>query len=68
MSITGVPGGPPTRNGVPLTDLNAGIYAAFGVMSAYVNRLKTGEGQHVDTSLLEGGIAYTIWESAIYLS
>ena len=68
MSITGVPGGPPTRNGVPLADLNAGIYAAFGVLSAYVNRLKTGEGQHVDTSLLVGGIAFTIWESAIFFA
>ena len=68
MSITGVAGGPPMRNGPPITDLNAGIYAAFGVMNAYVSRLKTGVGQHVDASLLEAGIAYTIWESAIYFA
>lgn len=68
MSITGVAGGSPMRNGPPITDLNAGIYAAFGVMNAYVSRLKTGLGQHVDTSLLETGIAYTIWESAIFFA
>ena len=68
MSLTGFPGGPPARNGVPITDLNAGLYAAYGVMCAYVYRLKTGHGQHVDTSLLEAGIGYTIWESAIFFA
>jgi len=68
MSLTGMPGGPPLRNGVPITDLNAGIYAAYGILSAYVHRLKTGRGQHVDTSLVEAGLAYTIWESAIYFA
>ena len=68
MSITGYPGEPPARNGVPITDLNAGIYAAYGVLCAYVERLKTGKGQQVDTSLLEAGIGYTIWESAVYFA
>ena len=68
MSITGVPGGLPMRHGVPVTDLAAGIYGAFGILAAYINRLSTGEGQHVETSLLESGIAYTIWESAIYFA
>ena len=68
MSITGVPGGLPMRHGVPVTDLAAGIYGAFGILAAYINRLRTGEGQHVETSLLESGIAYTIWESAIYFA
>ena len=68
MSLTGVPGGPPMRNGVPITDLNAGIYAAYGVLAAYISRLRTGKGQHVETSLLEAGLAYTIWESAIFFA
>ncbi len=66
MSVTGHPGGPPTKIGVPITDLNAGMYAAYGVLSAYVSRLRTGEGQQVDTSLLEAGIAYTFGESAVF--
>ncbi len=68
MSVTGHPGSPPTKIGVPVCDLNAGMFAAIGILTAYINRLKTGKGQHVDTSLLEGGIAYTFWESAMYFA
>ena len=68
MSVTGHPDSPPTKIGVPVCDLNAGMFAALGILTAYINRLKTGEGQHVDTSLLEGGIAYTFWESAMYFA
>ena len=68
ISLTGFPGGPPARNGVPITDLNAGLYSAYGIMCAYIQRLQTGEGQHVDTSLLEAGISYTIWESSIFFA
>ncbi len=68
MSVTGMPGLSPIKVGVPITDLNAGMYAACGILCAYVHRLKTGQGQMVDTSLLEGGIAYTIWESAIFFA
>jgi len=66
MSVTGEPGRPPVKVGVPITDLNAGMYAAYGILCAYIHRLRTGRGQVVDTSLLEGGIAYTFWESAQY--
>ena len=68
MNLTGHEDDMPTKVGVPIADLNAGIYAAYGILSAYINRLKTGKGQHVDTSLLEAGIAYTIWESAIFFA
>ncbi len=68
MSVTGHPDSPPTKIGVPVCDLNAGMFAALGILTAYINRLKTGQGQHVDTSLLEGGIAYTFWESAMYFA
>lgn len=68
MSITGEPGGPPVKSGSPVTDINAGILAALGIVSAYVHRLKTGEGQFVDTSLMEAGIQQTFWQSAIYFA
>ena len=68
MSVTGHPDSPPTKIGVPICDLNAGMFAAIGILTAYINRVRTGEGQHVDTSLLEGGIAYTFWESAMYFA
>ncbi len=68
MSITGEPGGPPVKVGSPVTDLNAGMLAAFGIVSAYVHRLKSGEGQFVDTSLFEAGIHQTAWQSAIFFA
>ena len=68
MSVTGHPDGPPAKVGVPICDLNAGMFGAIGILTAYINRLRIGQGQHVDTSLLEGGIAYTFWESAMYFA
>lgn len=68
MSITGHPDSPPAKVGVPVTDLTAGLFAANGIMAAYIHALKTGQGQMVDTSLLEAGIAYTVWESSVYFA
>ena len=69
MSITGeAPGRQPVKSGAPVTDITAGILAAMGVLAAYVHRLKTGEGQMVDTSLFEAGITHTYWQSAIALA
>ena len=68
MSITGFPDGPPAKVGVPITDISAGTQAAFGIMCAYVHALKSGQGQMVDASLMEAGIFYTVWESALYFS
>src|ERR671923_1971742 len=59
MSITGEPSGAPVKSGSPVCDINAGILAARGVVCAYVHRLKTGQGQLVDTSLYEAGIHQT---------
>ncbi len=66
MSITGEgPGRPPVKCGAPLTDITCGIIAAMGILAAYAHRLRTGEGQMVETSLLEAGIVQTYWQSAI---
>src|SRR5918996_692263 len=56
--------GPPTKCGVPISDLSAGMFCAIGVLSAYIAREETGRGQHIDTSLFEGALALSIWESA----
>jgi crotonobetainyl-CoA:carnitine CoA-transferase CaiB-like acyl-CoA transferase len=69
MSITGEgPGRPPVKMGAPITDITAGILAAMAVSAAYVHKLKTGEGQKIDTSLFEAGIVHTYWQSAIGLA
>ncbi|HET9652638.1 MAG TPA: CoA transferase [Usitatibacter sp.] len=68
MSVTGEPGGPPLKPGVPIADINAGLLAAMGIMAAYAHKLKTGQGQVVDTSLMEAAIQQIYWQSAIYFA
>ena len=69
MSFTGEVGSDkPVAAGVPLSDLNAGVFAAVGVLAALRHRDQTGQGQHLETSLLESALAYTIWETGLYLS
>ena len=68
MSINGFPGAPPAKVGVPMADLNTGMFCAYGILTAYISRLSTGKGQHVDASLIESGIAYTLYESATYFA
>jgi crotonobetainyl-CoA:carnitine CoA-transferase CaiB-like acyl-CoA transferase len=65
MSITGEPGGPPVKTGNSVADINAGILAALGITAAYAHKLKTGEGQVVDTSLMEAALQQTYWHAAI---
>jgi formyl-CoA transferase len=68
MSVTGFPSGPPAKVGVPITDIGAGSFTAFGILAAYIHAQKTGQGQQVDGSLLEAGIAFTIWESSEFFA
>ncbi len=68
MSITGEPGRPPTKVGPPVSDINAGILAALGVLAAYIERLKTGRGQIVETSLMEAALQQTYWHAAVYFA
>ena len=64
MSVTGEPGGPPAKCGIPIGDLSAGLFCAFGVLTAVIACGETGRGQHIDTSLFEGALAFSIWETA----
>ncbi|WP_114946716.1 CaiB/BaiF CoA transferase family protein [Microvirga calopogonii] len=68
MSFTGEPGGAPAKCGPPLSDITAGILAAMGILAAYAHRLRTGEGQWVETSLFEAALVQTYWQSAIALA
>jgi len=68
MSVTGEPGRPPAKVGVPLTDLGAALFALSGVLAALHYRGRTGRGQFIDTSLVEAGVALSVWESAQYFS
>ncbi|MBA46710.1 MAG: CoA transferase [Dehalococcoidia bacterium] len=66
MSITGHPDNPPAKVGVPIADLNTGMYALSAIEAAYINLLKNNEGQYIEVSLLESALAYTVWESTGY--
>jgi len=68
MSITGEPGRPPVKTGNSIADINAGILAVTGIVAAYVHKLKTGQGQIVDTSLMEAALQQTYWHAAMYFA
>jgi crotonobetainyl-CoA:carnitine CoA-transferase CaiB-like acyl-CoA transferase len=64
MSVTGLPGSEPTRAGIPVADLAAGLYLAVGVLTALHDRDRTGRGRWVQTSLLEAMIAMMDFQAA----
>jgi crotonobetainyl-CoA:carnitine CoA-transferase CaiB-like acyl-CoA transferase len=68
MSVTGTAEGTPVKAGVPLTDLGAGLFALIGILAALHHRSKTGQGQHVDTSLVDAGLALSVWEVTEYFT
>src|SRR5262249_30220269 len=68
MSVTGEPGRPPVKAGIPLTDLGAALFAATAILACLHHRDRTGQGQRVETSLLEAGVALSVWEATEYFS
>jgi len=67
MSITGLPGQGPVRVGIPVADLTAGLFAALGIMVSLLGREESGEGQWVQTSLLQAQIAMLDFQAARWL-
>ena len=67
MSLTGHPGAPPARMGIPIGDLAAGMYAALGITGALARRAVTGEGDHVDVAMYDAQIALIGYQAANYL-
>jgi len=68
MDLTGFPDGPPAKLGASLADIVAGLYACNGICLALLARHKTGKGQHVDVSLLDGMVSTLTYHALIYLS
>jgi formyl-CoA transferase len=68
MSMTGPVGGPPTRYGVPIGDMGAGMFAAYAVAAALYGRESTGEGQYIDVSMLGGQIALLVYNIGAYFA
>lgn len=67
MSITGLPGQGPVRAGIPVADLTAGLFCAIGIMTALLERDVSGEGQWVQTSLLQAQIFMLDFQAARWL-
>jgi formyl-CoA transferase len=68
MSVTGEPNRPPVKAGLPLTDLGAGLFALTGILAALHHRDRTGRGQRIETSLVEAGVALSVWEATEYFA
>ncbi|HUE88214.1 MAG TPA: CoA transferase [Vicinamibacterales bacterium] len=68
MSVTGEAGRPPVKVGLPITDLGAGLFALAAILAALHWRVSSGRGQHIDTSLVEAGIALSVWEATEYFA
>ena len=68
MSVTGPVGGPPTKLGIPIADIAAGMFAAFAVAGALFGRERTGEGRYIDASMLGGQVALLTYQAGIYFT
>jgi len=66
MSVTGYPGGPPVKAGVPVADIGCGLFAIYGVLSAYIGAKATGKGQYIDASLFDTALSFSIWDISQY--
>lgn len=68
MSVTGDPGGMPCKVGVPVGDLGAALFALQGILASLYHRERTGDGQYIDVSMLDGQVSLLTVQAAIYLA
>ncbi|GAA1138852.1 CoA transferase [Nocardioides aquiterrae] len=68
MRMTGEPGGRPAKVGIAINDIAAGATAIYSIMGAEMVRRRTGRGQYLDISLVDAGLAWTVWESGAYFA
>lgn len=66
MSVTGYASDKPVKAGVPVADIGCALFAVYGLLSAYIGAQKTGEGQHIDASLFDAAMAFSIWDMSEY--
>jgi len=66
MSVTGHPGGPPVKAGVPVADIGCSLFTASAVLAAYIGVKNGGEGQYIDAALFDAALAFSIWDTSEY--
>ncbi len=68
MGMTGEEGGPPVKIGVAITDICAGMFAAFAILAALRVRDQTGQGQWIDAAMLDGQLAWLTYQAGYYFA
>ncbi len=68
MSITGEPAGEPEKIGIAVTDIGAGMWAAFSVLAALRHRYETGAGQYIDVAMLDAQVAWLTYQAGYYFA
>ena len=66
MSVTGYKGEKPVKAGVPVADIGCALFATYGLLAAYIGAQKTGQGQHIDASLFDSAMAFSVWDMSEY--
>ena len=66
MSVTGYPGEKPVKAGVPVADIGCALFATYALLAAYIGAQKSGVGQHIDASLFDAAMAFSIWDMSEY--
>ena len=66
MSVTGYPGGPPVKAGVPVADIGCALFATYAMLAAYIGVKAGGRGQHIDASLFDSALAFSVWDISQY--
>jgi len=66
MSVTGYPGMPPVKAGVPVADIGCALFAVYATLAAYIGAKQSGEGQYVDAALFDAAMAFSVWDICDY--
>jgi crotonobetainyl-CoA:carnitine CoA-transferase CaiB-like acyl-CoA transferase len=66
MSVTGYPGGPPVKAGVPVADIGCALFAIYATLAAYIGAKSTGQGQYIDAALFDAAMAFSVWDICDY--
>lgn len=66
MSVTGHVGGPPVKAGVPVGDIGCALFSVYAILSAYIGRMQSGQGQYIDTALVDTAMAFSVWDISEY--
>jgi formyl-CoA transferase len=66
MSVTGYPGMPPVKAGVPVADIGCALFAVYATLAAYIGAKASGQGQYVDAALFDAAMAFSVWDVCDY--